>query len=181
MTYVNRWERYYIGLTDPAPYSDTVTYEMGAAYLASCGVVEDWGCGKGWFKTLLPETCLYVGVDGTETPFADRVVDLTEYESSVEGIFMRHVLEHNPEWGKVLDNALASFTEKMVLVIFTPFAKDTNAIAHNELLDVPDISFRKDDITSRFGDITWRMEEVATKSQYDVEYVFYLSKENADD
>jgi hypothetical protein len=44
------------------------------------------------------------------SPRCAEVVDLAHYRSNVPGIFMRHILEHNYEWARILDNALASFT-----------------------------------------------------------------------
>lgn len=32
---------------------------------------------------------------------------------------MRHILEHNYEWARILDNALASFTQRMAPILFT--------------------------------------------------------------
>ncbi|MPZ20855.1 MAG: hypothetical protein GEV06_23545 [Luteitalea sp.] len=62
----------------------------------------------------------YRGIDGTALPFCDEVVDLVQYRSTVPGIFMRHLLEHNDDWARVLDNALASLTERMVLDLSSP-------------------------------------------------------------
>jgi hypothetical protein len=42
---------------------------------------------------------------------------------------MRHILEHNYEWARVLDNALASFTQRMALILFTPERETTQEIA----------------------------------------------------
>jgi hypothetical protein len=78
------------------------------------------------------------------------VVDLVQYRSSVPGIFMRHILEHNYEWARVLDNALASFTQRMALILFTPEREATQEIAFQHDVGVPDIAFRLADITDRF-------------------------------
>ena len=63
---------------------------------------------------------------------------------------MRHVIEHNEAWGRILDNAVASFTERMVLILFTPERATTEAIAFHPDLGVPDIAFRLADLTDRF-------------------------------
>jgi hypothetical protein len=41
---------------------------------------------------------------------------------------------------------------------------------------VPDISFRKSDLTELFGEIPFREESLTTNTQYGIEYVFYLDK-----
>jgi hypothetical protein len=68
-----------------------------------------------------------------------------------DGILLRHVLEHNPGWRRILSGAVESFTKKMVLVIYTPFGDVTRNIRKQIPWDtrVPvAISFRKEDITS---------------------------------
>lgn len=89
----------------------TVTYRRAAAFLTDVTEVEDWGCGAGGFKRFCRPR--YVGVDGSKTPFADRVVDLCTYTSRVEGIMMRHVIEHSYLWRAILDNG--QFVCKKVL------------------------------------------------------------------
>jgi len=84
------------------------------------------------------------------------VVDLVAYRSHVPGVFMRHVLEHNDEWARILDNAVASFTERMALILFTPERAATEEIAFRPDIGVPDIAFRLADITDRFPpDVTY--------------------------
>jgi len=62
---------------------------------------------------------------------------------------MRHVLEHNYDWVRILDNALASFNERMVLILFTPERAATQQISFQPVVGVPDIAFRLADITDR--------------------------------
>ena len=58
---------------------------------------------------------------------APKLWIFVQYRSSVPGIFMRHILEHNYEWARVLDSALASFTQRMALI--TPERATTQEIA----------------------------------------------------
>src|SRR5262249_37489055 len=105
------------------------------------------------------------------------VADLTRYTSRVEGVLLRHVLEHNHAWKDILDNALRSFTRRMVLVLFTPFSDVTRVIGFNPAMGVPDISFARADIIRRFTGLTWTLEEnLPTTTQYGVEHVFYLER-----
>lgn len=165
------WDRWYaIGLDEPQPFGDTITYAAGVEWLAGCALVEDWGCGKGWLRTLIPPE-RYRGVDGSRTPFADVVADLAEYRSRVPGVFMRHVLEHNQRWRGILRNAAASATERLFIVLFTPLVEKTRRIAYWEDPGVPDIAFRLEDITSRLARAgwDWTVETVETATQYDTE------------
>ena len=156
-------------------YGDTVTYRMAAAFLADVIEVEDWGCGAGGFKRFC--RARYVGLDGSKTPFADRIADLCTYTSRVEGIFMRHVLEHNYSWKQILDNAVSSFTKKLCLVLFTPFGPETREIAHNRarFVDVPDLSFCRADIEGRFAGLRWELfDNIPTDTGYGVEHVYLV-------
>ncbi len=115
MSNVGLWHDWNAG-ADPAPYSDSLTYELGAQFLESCSLVEDWGCGRGWMKQRVEALgCSYRGVDGSPSPFASIWADLVHYHSVVPGIFMRHVLEHNRDWPEILDNAVGSFTRRMAI------------------------------------------------------------------
>lgn len=177
-TNLGKWDRWYAGLTNPQPYGDSTTYQLGAEWLEGLDLIEDWGCGKGWFRTFIPDGVSYRGIDGSATPFAAEIVDLAEYRSTVPGIFMRHVLEHDYRWRAILANALASFTERMVLVLFTPLAVETHQIAWNEDPGVPDLSFRLADIETYLQMLgcTWTVEHLETATQYGVETVLRIAK-----
>lgn len=181
---IGKWADWYqrLDLSKPLPYGDSKSYILGADWLKDCSLVEDWGCGTGWLRTLIaPER--YRGLDGTETPFSDEVVDLTQYRSQVPGLFMRHVLEHNYEWGKVLDNALASFTERMVLILFTPMARyRTHSIPKFENhggVEVPAISFLHEDLVQHFDlvpGIHWSWVGIPSQTLFGGERIYYLEK-----
>jgi hypothetical protein len=176
---VGRWDRIYSlpGTEDPAPYADTATYRMGAEWLARCPLIEDWGCGKGWLRTLVaPDR--YRGIDGSRTPHADVVADLADYRSQVPGVFMRHVLEHDFRWKRILDNALDSFSDRMALILFTPFGDETRDIEWEDPPGVPNLSFRLDDLAERI-DVTgasWDLETVESAAKYKVEHVFRIAR-----
>lgn len=179
---VGRWNERYREVTadKPQSYGDAATYAIGAALLKDCATVEDWGTGMGGFHAPMraanPDVDL-VGVDGSETPFARVVTDLVHHKSRVEGIFMRHVLEHDPQWSSILDNALSSFTKRMVLVLFTPMQTETREIAWNGN-GVPDIGFAEKDLIERFQNAGVKFDRAhyETKTQYGEESVFVLSK-----
>jgi hypothetical protein len=170
---VGKWDRWY-GLlgSKPEPYGLSETYELGADWLSPCELIADWGCGKGWMRQFVsPER--YLGIDGSQTPFADVVADLTTYRSAVPGVFVRHVLEHDWEWQRILDNALASTRERLCLVVFTPLADVTHEIAYADDPGVPDISFRLADLTDRIGaaGFEWFVETLASDTQYGTETI----------
>lgn len=178
MSNLGKWDRWYYGLTDPQPYGDTVTYQLAADWLKDCSMVEDWGAGKGWFSKFI-DPGKYRGVDGSHSPFANIIADLATYRSNVPGILMRHVIEHNYEWKAVLINALESFTERMVLVLFTPLADETHEIYYNTDPGVPDISFSESDLFHLFrltGVSVSRTETVKNHTNYGGETIYYLEK-----
>lgn len=182
----DKWNGWYKHLSkDSAPsafvYGNTITYEKGYSFLKTCKKVEDWGCGAGGFKRFfLQNKDAYVGIDGSTTPFADIKVDLVTYKSDTDGIYMRHVLEHNYEWKQILRNALHSFREKMCLVLFTPFSSETRKIADNlyQGVDVPDLSFSKEELISVFDEfaVNYEFESLKTATGHGIEHVIYLSK-----
>ena len=181
---LSKWDGWYSDLTEKDMgafrYADTVTYQMAAAFLMDMDEVEDWGCGAAGFKRFFRGR--YTGVDGSHTPFADKIVDLREYTSDTQSIMMRHVLEHNYDWPLVLNNALSSFQEKMCLVLFTPFVEKTQQIAHNAAwgVDVPDLSFARNDIEGfmKIHGCDWTLApDIATVSGYGIEHVYCIIKE----
>lgn len=185
---MNKWNDWYKNL-DSTPssfrYGDTETYSICYNWLQDCDRVEDWGCGTGGFKRFFKtESPKYIGIDGSVTPFADKHEDLELYKSSVEGICMRHVLEHNYNWKTILRNACQSFTKKMCLVLFTKFADQTTEIAHNlkHGVDVPDLSLGYQEILDIFEETNCVYELITlhTQTGYGIEHVFKLSKPNND-
>lgn len=167
---LGRWAPWYRGLEagEPQSYGDTTTYGLAAEFLADCKSVADWGTGKGYFQTLRPDA---IGVDGTDTPFADVVADLRTYRRKVGGILLRHVLEHNEDWREIMDNAAWSANAKLCIVLFTPLSDVTHEIARAPDIDVPDISFRLSDITERLAGFAVGFTEHDTVTQYGREVV----------
>jgi hypothetical protein len=127
----------------------------GAKFLEDCEIVEDWGTGNGEFKKCRKNA---IGVDGSNTPGADKkYVDLVTYISETDGIFLRHVLEHNYEWDKILHNALKSAKKKICIVMFIPFSIDKTYKTSEDAIGVPNLSISK----KEFNDIL---------KEYQVEY-----------
>jgi hypothetical protein len=158
-------------------YGADTTYRRGMAFLDGRGTIEDWGCGFAHARNFV-EKSRYVGIDGS-SPYADRIADLETYASSTDCIFMRHVLEHNHGWRTILRNALESFRDRLVLIVFTPFGETTRVIATTigmTSIPVPDISFRKSDLTDLFADLRFQEEQLRTDTQYGTEHIFYLEK-----
>jgi hypothetical protein len=152
---------------------DDITYEKAMAFLSDCPLVEDWGCGFGYAKKFCKTT--YRGIDGSKGPVTDVIADLREYKSEADGILLRHVLEHNHDWKKVLDNVIGSFKKKLVIILFTPLVSNTKQIATNAN-NIPDISFRKDDILAPLKGFQVKEEVLRTRTQYGIEFVFYVSR-----
>lgn len=174
---MGKWSSWYEGMVETRTYGDPATYQLAADFLADVSLVEDWGCGGAGFR----EYCktAYRGIDGTQNKFVDEVVDLCKYTSDADGILMRHILEHNYEWKKVLENALHSFQRKMCLILFTPFVEATKEIHFWDELQVPDIAFSKQELIGIFDShrVRWHLfENIATQSQYKVEHIFLLER-----
>lgn len=176
-----KWDEFYSDLKDPDHYIDTATYEMGADFLKDCNEVEDWGCGKGWFATVALKLNV-VGVDGSNTPFADKIVDLEDYTTSVEGIFMRHVAEHNFEWEKVLENLTDSFTKRACVIFYTPMNNKSDEALVVTMSpgwdNIPELSIPTS-VWERMLDkknIKYEIKVVDSTSFYGVETVYYLYK-----
>lgn len=160
------------------PFGDETTYARGLGWLAGLQSVQDWGAGMAYGRRFVPEG-RYTAIDSSPSsvPFADVNADLETYRPAPlpEGIFMRHVLEHNPHWRQVLGNALDCFTRRFVLVIFTPFGPQTTPLRAEPWFD---ISFRKDDLDEFFwrDDMDVREEHLATGTQYSVEHIYYVER-----
>jgi hypothetical protein len=162
---------------DKFNYGDDTTYKKGIAFLDGHGTIEDWGCGFAHAK-MFGAKSQYIGIDGSSN-CADKIADLRDYTSEADCIFMRHVLEHNVDWRRILTNAVASFKKRMVLVIFTPLAETTRVVATSTnvtSVPVPDISFRKEDLTDYFRQFKYAEESLETDTQYKTEHVFYIEK-----
>lgn len=184
---MNKWNEWYKDLQlidcNFVKYGDTISYELGYNFLNSCNKIEDWGCGIGGFKLFFYNNNnldKYIGIDGSNTPHADIKTDLITYSSDIDGIFMRHVLEHNYEWKDILNNACKSFKKKMCLILFTPFSDETTEIAHNlkHGVDVPDLSFNKNDLINIFKshNINYELTTINSNTGYGIEHIFFLEK-----
>lgn len=140
---IGKWNDWYEGISEEDKgsfrYGDTVTYKKAADFLNDCKTVEDWGCGVGGFLRFCEQA---IGVDGSDTPFASKkFIDLCDYVFEVEGVHIRHVFEHNYNWKPILENALKSAKNKLVITMFIPLGEETKEIAHNKQhgVDVPDM------------------------------------------
>jgi len=188
MSNMGNWDDYWKKATEPKVAKQIVeqeqegdtTYKLAASWLWDCQEVEDWGCGLGPFKSFCNPNTQYIGIDGSQTSIVNRIVDLETYTSSVEGLLIRHVLEHNYEWRKILENALRSFTKRFCLVLFTPFSSGgTQQLAFWEHVGrgVPDLSLSREEIVSLFSGMSWTSQEyIPTRTQYGIEHVFFVER-----
>lgn len=170
-----KWDSIYRNLTEERLWGDETTYRLAAEYFADVDVVEDWGCGSGGFRHFCKTR--YIGIDGSNTPFADKIVDLCNYTSSADGILLRHVLEHNVEWEKILQNAVNSFRKKLCIILFTPFGRKTRTTIYDPASDTVSISFCKDDIIKHLSGCRWSLKEgIPTEGYYKAEHIFFVSR-----
>jgi len=157
-TNIRKWNNLYKQLSDSPSefkYGKTESYSEAAKFLYYCLTVEDWGCGAGGFLNYRKDA---IGVDGSDTKFAQKkFIDLCEYTSNVEGIHMRHVLEHNYNWQKILKNALNSATKKIAITFFIPPSDEINEtieVDHNKEygINVPNLRICKKEFLGIIND-----------------------------
>lgn len=149
-------------------YGQELSYVAGMKWLARCSMVEDWGCALAYAKNYC--TTAYRGVDGTSGA-AEIIADLSSYKSDVEGIFMRHILEHNHDWRTILRNAIDSFSERMTLVLYRPLQDVERVVMEKPLeLDLPRFEL-VDEISIFLAGI-----EIVEDAAHGHETIFYLRK-----
>ncbi len=168
------WDRWYGRIHAPPSrlYGDNVEATVRAAEFLDTpevSLIEDWGCGWCGFRDCISPHQEYRGVDFSTISGADIVANLEDYRSDVDAIFMRGVLIHNSSWAKILDNALASFTQRMVLVVSKGFEEVTQVTMRRR--DWVVLGFRKEDITDRLKGFKFRLED-----EPDREKIFYIER-----
>lgn len=160
-----------------APYGTVFSYRKAAEFLDGiCPVVEDWGCGYAAAKPYFKRS-RYVGVDGSASPYADKVADLLEYRSQADGILIRHVLEHNYDWPLILRNAVESFRRRMCLVFFLPLAPYTSMYAVNPS-GVPNLHVGRIPLMGILAGLEVREETVPRNdsSPHKAEFMVYVER-----
>lgn len=157
--------------TVPKPYGDEQSYRLAAKFLSGL-TVEDWGCGYGWFRGLHDGP--YTGVDGAGG-HCDVVADLRFYRSQVEGVLLRHVLEHNPDWRLVLEGAVASFTKRLCVVLFTPNTGREEVLRVNRR-GIPDLALDRGEVASFFDGLKHTVQHLRSATEYGVETVYRVSR-----
>ena len=120
---VDGWAEIHADAQDPRAFGEALTYAIAASYLRGCAEVHDWGCGTGYLRGYVPEGQPYLGIDGTRTQWANVVTDLTDWKTPAEGVVLRHVLEHNPAWRTVLQNAVRSTRVRLAVIFFVPLCE----------------------------------------------------------
>jgi hypothetical protein len=116
----------------------------------------------------------YIGIDGSKTPFADNFVDLV-----LTGL-PPQPYSFATCWSTTTlgtDSIVRStvFQNKLCLILFTPFAPETKEIGHDKGIDVPDLSFNRQDIELHFSGLKWTLiKDIQTKSHYGIEHVYLV-------
>lgn len=179
--------KYDYSKVDRVCYSDTeqVSYKKAAEFLGD--TVEDWGCGTCWAEQYFVN---YTGIDGSPSRCVkpEDVVDLVEYTSSVDNILLRHVLEANKDWEKLLENIKKSFKKKFCLVVFTPTVEKTYIYKIHPVVDadgniddtrhIYEMFFNKQDILNFFPEEEFIVshEEIKTNSGYGTDWIVYVER-----
>lgn len=142
----------------PPMYGIKESYKRAAAWLDEiCPVVEDWGCGAAAAKPFFKKS-RYIGVDGS-AGYADVIDDLRHRLSSVPGILLRHVLEHNYDWPLILENAIRSFQCRMSIVFFLALGEYTSLSSVN-LDGVPNLHVSRIGLERSLGEAKIRYSVV---------------------
>jgi hypothetical protein len=174
------WRYDYPDDADVQPFGDDTTYRKGLGWLyEECDTVQDWGAGPAYGCRFCPTGKAYLAVDGSPSSrgLADEVCELTAYKPFrlPDGIFMRHVLEHNEfGWRELLAHALESFSKRFCLVIFTPFSQGETHRLRPPGDPYCDLSFNFGELTACLDGFRWRAEALETGTQYGSETLFYV-------
>jgi hypothetical protein len=174
------WGHKFPSRDEVQPFGDDVTYERGLGWLyEGCRDVQDWGAGPAYGRRFCPPGKGYLAVDGSakNAEYSDVIADLTEWEPDPlpDGIFMRHVLEHNEfGWRELLRHALRSFSIRFCLVVFTPFSDGGTRRLRGIGDPYCDLSFSFAELTGQMAGYNWRSEVLPTATQYGSEALFYV-------
>lgn len=167
---VKKWDRFH-WKPNPQSVLNVPSMIKGAEFLQDCKTVQDWGTGEGIFKNFRVDA---LGVDGSDTPGADlKYVDLTTYETNCEGIFLRHVLEHNYEWKKILHNVLKSASKKVCVVMFIPFIDGETKEQHFYPMGVPDLAIGRQEFLDILAEypVTYETEKLYGSDNEEMVYI----------
>ena len=137
MTNLCKWHDFYMKASGPVCFGGDRSYRIAGEFLKDCSRVEDWGAGTCWLRQYIAGE--YVGIDGSG-PHVEVMADLVDYTSEVEGICLRHVLEHNDEWRAILTNALGSMRKRLVIILSVPLAETDTEVSFDESVGMPHIS-----------------------------------------
>ena len=144
------WDRWYERAEKPIPMGRNASYRMAVDWLDLEGcTLEDWGGGTGYARRFV-QHATYRLVDGSPSQWNPDPVELTEYASNSECILIRHVLEHNDDWARILANAAGSFRRRMTLVLYTPIQEVTRPVSKPHAR-VVEYGFALDDIERMGG------------------------------
>lgn len=156
----------------------------------SIKTLEDWGCGVCILGKYLRKDIEYLGVDGSpvNSPFKTVVSDLRNHKSTPDAVYIKHVLEHNPEWETILRNFLTSFKKLGMIIIFTPMSSTDKDVVlksvfsgtneNKDHVDIPDISISKskfEKILDEYENITYTSSSTQWSSQYQVETIYHFA------
>lgn len=178
MSMEGMWKHLYPPECGVFPFGGDESYVRAGRFFAKgCRLVEDWGSGTGYFKKFLRPEIKYIPIDGTPNPYITKVLDLEKYQSTANGILLRHVLEHNLRWQKILDNAAKSVRQKLVLIISTPLNLALSKSIKTDEYGISSFSLGEIEIMEHLGGFTVRKEKMESPATpYRVETIFYATK-----
>ncbi len=146
MPSLNFWDNIYEGSPDYYSDIDNPSRIEVTKYIAKGDTVLDLGCGIGTLKALLPDNP-YTGID--YSPRATRIGgrihtkgtfmaadarNLKELftDNSFDVVVMRHFLENQEDWKKVLREAHRIANKKVIVVLRGNFCRETRLVEQKE-------------------------------------------------
>ena len=182
---VGAWDKWYAKVQKPLKMGHMITYREAIAFLDQPGFsIEDWGGGTGFARQMVQHAS-YKVVDGSQNLIAESLIvdDLTSRRCQVDCIMIRHVLEHNENWQTILSNALASFTKRMALVTFTPFAPGVETILSHKgrtaAWSERQLPLLVIEQLLRASGVEWDMRLFGNPQPRLTEHVFRIAKDNS--
>lgn len=145
----------------PEKYGGEASYRWiaGQANEHGCKLVFDLGGGHAYLHHFLPIDN-YLNIDGAGGPLVDVVHDITEpapnldefeledFGPRLRAVVLRHVLDHNEDWPKIIDNLPSWEPTVVLIVLYMPLAQEETHVADWDPIGVPEIRFYLPDVVA---------------------------------
>lgn len=164
----------------PMVYGSEASYRKAAEFLDGyCPIVEDWGAGRTAAKPYFVKS-RYIAIDGSVCgDRIDMIADLRDYRSEIaDGILIRHVLEHNYDWTRIVQNALGCpCLRRLVIVLFLQPRDWTEMFELNQD-GIPNLHISRRCLEEMFQGWSWRSEMIPRNDLtcHTAEYFYFAER-----